>query len=266
MRTRQAGVTLCLSAIMSLLPGCMGGFGVIDPIAVPFLVMGGPTYEAPRPQYLSIEEQCPKACYSVPNKLVVSVIDERDRLSSRKPKTFVGQLFDDFTVPSDILVQSWTVPSEDTVEQSAAEAIEERLVLGLQASEWNVESAGWSARPTAQEIATRLATSNAENLLLLSLTRWYLRVATPDFAMSFSWQYTLQIYNATGESFAAFSDAGTDVVDKAHLHSGRQGMLSTYREYLLLTYRDRLTQILERNDVRAALQKAADKPTIAQTH
>ena len=152
-----------------------------------------------------------------------------------------------------------------SVHSDEGESSDERLVLGLEASEWKVESAGWSARPTAWGVITRLETSNADNLLLLSLNRWNVRLDPADFTMSFSWRYTLEIYNAKGESIAVFSDTGIGVVDKTRLRSGRQHMLCTYREYILLAYRERLTQILEREDIKALLRETPFEPTMVRT-
>ena len=89
--------------------------------------------------HIPIEEQLPTIGYSYPDKIFVSVVDERD-LQGR-PYTFMGVAHGVFGSSMDIKTHPWFVEGKENREQPLASALEQRIVLGFNEKGWQAEAA-----------------------------------------------------------------------------------------------------------------------------
>jgi hypothetical protein len=177
----------------------------------------------------------------------VAVVDERDLLVQDKPPTYIGRAHGTFGIPSDMQAYPWFVSDKSKKKQTLAQALEERLVVGLNDEGWQLVSAGVATRPTKDEAVSLLVTHNTERLFVLSITQWFVSVNLNWVtAFNFDWGYRLDVFDAQGDVVARVEDAGQDVVDEKAKES--------YQNLIKLAYRERLIKIFERPEVRTALQ------------
>jgi hypothetical protein len=197
---------------------------------------------------IPLAKEAPDLSYKVTQPMVVSVIDERAMLSEGKPPTFIGRAHSVFGIPTDMQTYPWLVTDKDKKEQTLAQALQERIVVGLSDEGWQLTSADFTAVPTKGEVAALLPTRSAQRLLVLSLSQWFVSINLNWVgAFNFDWGYKLEVLDVTGTVVATITDSGRDVVDEKASESP-QNMIK-------LAFRDRLIKILERPDVRTALQQ-----------
>ncbi len=197
---------------------------------------------------IPIEQEAPDLSYRVTTPIVVTVVDQRATLAEGKPATFIGRAHGAFGIPVDMQVYPWFVSDKAKSGQTLAQAIEERIVVGLNDEGWQVASADTGTRPTPDQARALLESRGAQRMLVLSITQWFaslnLNWVT---AFNFDWGYRVEVLDAQGATIADFADSGRDVVD-AQANQSPQNMLK-------LAFRDRLIKILERPDLRTALQQ-----------
>jgi hypothetical protein len=197
---------------------------------------------------IPMEQEAPDLSYRVTSPVVLAVIDERDVLAEGKPPTFIGRAHGVFGIPSDMQVYPWFVSDKGKKEQTLAQALEDRIVVGLNDEGWQLTATGDAKRPTREDVVAQLASRNAQRMVVLSITRWFASINLNWVtAFNFDWGYKLEVLDAQGATVASIADSGRDVVD-AKADQSPQNMLK-------LAFRDRLIKILERPELRAALQE-----------
>ncbi len=181
---------------------------------------------------IPLEKEAPDLSYKAATAVVVSVVDERDVLAQGKPPTFIGRAHSLFGIPAD---------------QTLAQALEERIVVGLSDEGWQVTGAGSNARLAPDAVVAMLASRGAQRMVILSITQWFASINLNWVtAFNFDWGYRLEVLDAQGHVVASIVDAGRDVVDEKADESP-QNMMK-------MAFRDRLIKILERPELQAALQ------------
>lgn len=196
---------------------------------------------------IPLEEEAPDISYRVATPIVVSVVDRRDSLAEGKPATFIGRAHGVFGIPTDMQVYPWFVSDKARKDQTLAQAIEERIVVGLNDEGWHLASASIATVPTAEQARALLESRGAQKLMVLSITQWFASLNLSWVtAFNFDWGYRVEVFDAQGATVASFADAGRDVVD-AQADQSPQNMLK-------LAFRDRVIKILERPELRTALQ------------
>lgn len=196
---------------------------------------------------IPLAQEAPDLSYKATSPVVVAVIDERDVLAEGKPPTYIGRAHGAFGIPSDMQVYPWFVSDKAKKDQTLAQAIEDRIVVGLGDEGWQMTAADFARIPTKEDAVSILATRSADRLMVLSLTKWFVSINLNWVtAFNFDWGYRLEILDPQGTSVASISDTGRDVVD-AQADQSPQNMIK-------LAYRERLIKILERPEVQAALK------------
>ena len=197
---------------------------------------------------IPMAQEAPDLNYKVARPVVVAVVDERDVLAAGKPPTFIGLAHGAFGIPSDMETYPWFVSDKAKKGQTLAQALEERIVTGLNDEGWQLTGAGLTKPPTKDETVSLLAARSAQRLLVLSLTKWYVSINLNWVtAFNFDWGYRLDVYDQQGNAVANFVDSGRDVVDMKADDSAQN--------QIKMAYRDRLIKILERPEVRMALEQ-----------
>ena len=196
---------------------------------------------------IPLEKEAPDLSYKAATAVVVSVVDERDVLAQGKPPTFIGRAHSLFGIPADMQVYPWFVSDKTRKDQTLAQALEERIVVGLSDEGWQVTGAGSTARLAPDAVVAMLASRGAPRMVILSITQWFASINLNWVtAFNFDWGYRLEVLDAQGRVVASVVDSGRDVVDEKADQSP-QNMLK-------LAFRDRLIKILERPELQAALQ------------
>jgi hypothetical protein len=196
---------------------------------------------------IPLEKEAPDLSYKATTTVVVSVLDERDVLTDGKPPTFIGRAHSMFGIPTDMQVYPWFVSDKARKDQTLAQALEERIVVGLSDEGWQVSSAGSTAGLPPDAVVTMLASRGAQRMVVLSITKWFASINLNWVtAFNFDWGYRMEVLDAQGRVVASVSDSGRDVVDEKADQSP-QNMLK-------LAFRERLIKILERPELKAALQ------------
>ena len=186
--------------------------------------------------------------YKSTSSMVVAVIDERHILAEGKPPTYIGRAHGAFGIPSDMQTYPWFVSDKSKKKQTLAQALEERIVVGLNDEEWQLVAAGYTTRPTKEETMALLATYSAQHLLLLSITQWVVSINLNWVtAFNFDWGYRLNVLDEQGIVVTTITDLGRDVVDEEAKQSPQN--------LIKLAFRERLIKIFERPEVKTALNK-----------
>jgi hypothetical protein len=96
-------------------------------------------------------------------------------------------------------------------------------------------------------MAAMLASRGAQRMVVLSITKWFASINLNWVtAFNFDWGYRMEVLDEQGRVVANIDDSGRDVVDE-QADQSPQNMLK-------LAFRGRLIKILERPELKAALQ------------
>lgn len=198
---------------------------------------------------IPLAQEAPDLSYNATQSIVVAVIDDRDIVKEGKPPTYIGRAHGSFGIPSDMQTYPWFVSDKEKKKQTLAQALEERIVVGLNDDGWRLTSAGVTKAPVKDDVRSLLAVNDAQRLLVLSITQWFASINLNWVtAFNFDWGYKLNIFDKEGVVLASITDSGRDVVDEEAKQS--------HQNMIKMAYRTRLIKILERPEVKAALNKS----------
>lgn len=206
------------------------------------LVLGGCVAHIP------LAEQVPVVNYSSPKPIMVSVIDERDRVKNGKAKTFIGVAHGSFGIPHDWHIRPVISVEDGDKERDLATFLSYRLARGLEQNGWKVAELPMSSVLSQDEALRRLAEKDATLLLQLTLKEWY-------FSINLNWVTAFNFDSDTEVTVYRLGDgkvlekriAARDVIDAKASQS--------YQNHILMAYRDRLAKILADPEVQNALER-----------
>jgi hypothetical protein len=206
---------------------------------------------------IAVRDQAIAPTYASAGTLLVAVVDERDSvLNGAKPPTYIGRVHVSFGIPVDMKVYPWVIENSAKKNQTLAQALEERIVVGMQERGWKVISADLNSAPSAEQVPQLLRERSADRLLVLRVTEWFVSVNLNWVgAFDFDWGVAVTVSGSSPNPLLSFKDAGKDVVEL----EAKQSPANSVR----LAYRARLTKIFERPDLQEAL-KAPLEPVHAQ--
>ena len=113
---------------------------------------------------IPLSEQLPSPSYMPENKILLSVIDNREKIKSGKPENFVGVVHGAFGVPFDWHVNQALSNETEDKDKNLSEFIEHRLINGLKNKGWNVDSVKINSQVKDSEIEEVLANNDAQKL------------------------------------------------------------------------------------------------------
>ncbi len=206
---------------------------------------------------MTMGEQSPDLDYVHDNKIVIAVIDERVRTQGDMSESYIGTAQDAFGKTTSLQIYPWFVSNEEMTHQSLSDALEERIVFGLNDEGWDAVPAGIS-NAAAAEAREILRLHNAENLLVLTLKNWDVRLnlnwITP---LSLDWDVVVTVTDRFGKKLVEFMDSGTDTVEEVADRS--------FADHIQHAYRNRLISILEAETVRMTLLGGNTGPMVADS-
>jgi len=196
---------------------------------------------------IALDKESPDLSYKFAQPTAVAVIDDRDTLHDGKPPTFIGRAHSVFGIPSDMETYPWLITDKTKRGQTLAQALEDRIVVGLNDEGWQVAPVVLDSLPEVPDAAAVLRTNGSQRLVVLTLKRWFVSVNLNWVgAFNFDWGYRLVVYDPQGKMLVDVADAGRDVVDMQASESP-QNMIK-------MAFRARLIKILERPELMTALQ------------
>jgi hypothetical protein len=206
---------------------------------------------------IAVRDQAIAPTYASAGTLLVAVVDERDSVHKEgKPPTYIGRAHVSFGIPVDMKVYPWVIEDSAKKNQTLAQALEERIVVGMKERGWKVIGAEMTSAPAADQVAQLLREQAADRLLVLGVTEWFVSVNLNWVgSFDFDWGVAVTVSGPSGSPLLSFKDVGQDEVE---LHA-KQSPGNSVR----LAYRERLTKVFERPDLQAAL-KAPIEPVRAQ--
>jgi len=202
---------------------------------------------------IPVSEQNVIPSYVVGRPILISVVDARPEVREGKPANFIGKMHLTFGIPADMAV--YPVISEDKKykDQSLAAALEERIADGVAGRGWQATAAGLASRPVQDDIPTMIDERNTEQLLLLTLEKWFVSINLNWVsAFNFDWAVRVEVFDKSGTHLADYRDSGRDIVDEEHDQSPGN--------HIRLAYKERLTKILEDPRLRAVLHAGSPEP------
>ncbi len=191
-------------------------------------------------------EQSPDLSYQYDDKIIISVIDERHRVKSGKPENYIGVAHGLFGIPTDMYVYPWVAHEEEKKNQTLAQALEERIVFGLEDEGWDVVGGAFASRPSEQKMLGRLRAEAAKTLLILTLKKWYVDINL-NWVTAFilEWNVTVNTFDRDAKALGSTSVSGRDTID--------EDASDSFPNMIRRAYRNRLARILEEAEVREAL-------------
>lgn len=212
---------------------------------------------------MTLEQQSPEPDYLHTRKIVISVVDEREIVEQGKPETFIGTAEDAFGTVITLMTYPWFVSDEGQQTQTLSNAIEERIVFGLNNKGWDAVPASLSASPSERETEEVLNSLDAANLLVLTLKKWNVNLHLNWITdLIFDWDVVVTVLDDSGRTLVSFEESGSDIIEKKVARTGA--------DHIRLAYRERLKRILESRNVQAALgesdeaQMALQEPSDTQ--
>lgn len=200
--------------------------------------------------HIPLAEQVPPVGYALANPIVVSVVDERNRIKKGKPKTFIGVAHGVFGIPSDVHINVVAVEDGDK-DRDLAAFLSYRLVRGLEQKGSKVTELPLSGVPSKEEALVSLTETGAESLLIFTLKEWYFSINLNWVtAFNFDSDTDVTIYRAGSGKVLEKNIAARDVIDAQASQS--------YQNHILMAYRDRLAKILADPEVQKALEPATN--------
>ena len=197
---------------------------------------------------IALDKESPDVAYKVTRPIALSVLDDREWLREGKPPTFIGRAHGVFGIPSDMETYPWLISDKTKKGQTLAQALADRIAVGLNDEGWKVTSIESGPNPDQATVTALLSTQGSEQLVVLTLTQWFISVNLNWVgAFNFDWGYRLAVYDQQGKSLLGVEDKGRDVVDMQASESP-QNMIK-------MAFRARLIKILERPDLQAALEQ-----------
>ena len=147
---------------------------------------------------------------------------------------------------TDMHVYPLVAHEEEKKNQTLAQALEERIVFGLEDEGWDVVGGAFASRPSEQKMLGRLRTEAAETLLIVTLKEWYVSINVSWItAFNLDWNVTVDTFDRDARTLGSTSVSGRDTID--------EDASDSYNNMIRRAYRDRLARILEEAEVRDAL-------------
>ncbi len=197
--------------------------------------------------HIPFDQQLPKPQYTKSGDVLISVIDNRDRVKAGKPRNFIGVAHGSFGIPFD-----WTVPLVLDVEdgdktRDLSAFLQHRLTNGLQKQGWAAKPVNLTSVPSDEEAKALLLQNHADSLIVLDIKEWYFSINlnwVSDF--NFDTDTDVSVFRSERGRVAERQVKERDVITVTSDSSPQNNILGAYRE--------QLKQLMEDSAVQTALK------------
>lgn len=184
--------------------------------------------------HIPFEEQVPSVEYKNNDRLVVSVIDDRQRVKDGKPRNFIGIAHGTFGIPFD-----WDIAKVLSVEagdkdRDLSQWLQYRVVKGLESRGWDVVDIDLEKNPKIDQVENLMIDNNCSKMLIFQIIEWY-------FSMNLNWvtafnfdtNTNIIVYEIKNGKILSKNFSGRDVIDEKANESPQNNILRAYREQLI---------------------------------
>ncbi|SHF86440.1 hypothetical protein SAMN04487965_2794 [Microbulbifer donghaiensis] len=195
---------------------------------------------------VSLQEQSAAPEYQVKESVLISVIDQRQRVKEGKDKTFVGKAHASFGIPVDWHVKQVLATEPGDKEKDLAQFLQSRLVHGLNSSGWNATAVDLAEVPQEDAVKQLMEQNNANKMISLVLNEWYFSLNLNWVsAFNFDTDTNILVYDLQNGKLLAKNIKERDVVDEQASQSPQNNVL--------LAYKAQLDQIVNDSEVRQVM-------------
>ena len=208
-------------------------------LAVPFLLTACVTPVA-------LEEQSATPQYEVREPVLISVIDQRQRVKDGKAETYVGKAHASFGIPVDWHVKQVLATEPEDKQRTLAQFLEHRLVTGLNNSGWKAKGADLKQLPQADQMQDLLIEQDAAKMITLVLNEWYFSINLNWVsAFNFDTDTDILVYDLERGQLVSKNLKERDTIDEQASQSPQNNVL--------MAYKAQLDQIINDPEVRQAV-------------
>lgn len=188
---------------------------------------------------IPLAEQTPKLTYQAADKVVISVVDNRKRVTEGKPKHYVGMAHASFGIPVDWHVNQVLATEDFDKDKNLSQFLEHRIITGLTNSGWNVVAANVDEQVTSANAQEIISKHEAQKLLVLNLHEWYFSINL-NWVTSFNFDTDtiIYVYEKNEGKTLEKQIAERDVIEETASESPQNNILRAYREQLLDIFND----------------------------
>lgn len=116
--------------------------------------------------HIPFDEQVPSVEYKNNDRLVVSVIDDRQRVKDGKPRNFIGIAHGSFGIPFDWDIAKVLAVENGDKDRDLSQWLQYRVVKGLESRGWNVVDIDLEKTPTIDQVKNIMIDNN-RNIMLI---------------------------------------------------------------------------------------------------
>jgi hypothetical protein len=198
--------------------------------------------------HVPIDEQIPSLEYKNNDRLVVSVVDNRQRVKEGKPKDFIGVAHGVFGIPVDWHIKNVLDVEEGDKERNLSQWLQYRIVKGLEKSGWDVVSVDLDMTPNSNQVMSILNENKCEKMLIFLVNEWYFSINL-NWVSAFNFDTNTTVFVNDIKNGEIFSKNFTerDVIEESASESAQNNILRAYRAQII--------QILNDEEVKKSLIK-----------
>ncbi|GAA5218149.1 hypothetical protein ACFSJ3_14940 [Corallincola platygyrae] len=188
---------------------------------------------------IPLAEQTPSPDYLPPNKILLTVNDQRTRVFDGKPDDFVGVAHGSFGIPFDWHVGTVLATEDGDKERNLAEFLEHRISTGLNSKGWDTEVVAIADPMDEGSITQTIQEKDAQKLLMINIHEWYFSINLNWVsAFNFDTDATVNIYETEDGKLFQKRIAGRDVIEEKADESPQNNILRAYRAQLVEIFSD----------------------------
>lgn len=193
---------------------------------------------------VAYKHQTPQIKYRVPDTVLVSVIDNRERVQRGKNKNFIGIYRRNFGIIFDQSVKGLIAYDEIDKKGGLADFLQRRLVDGLNSNNWMAKSFQLSELPSSSSMTEILTKEKATKFLVIILNEWFFDTDM-HFITSFNFDTDVDVivYDPLLEDNLALNVARRKIITE---HSDR------YND-VIYAYKKELARIMSIDKIKKAL-------------
>lgn len=194
--------------------------------------------------YMPYGDQLPEVKYQSKETILISVINQRERVKRGKKTDFIGVYRVNFGIPISKYVSDISPDDELDKGSNLAEFLQRRLVDGMVKSNWIASPMAISQLPSPDGINTILNEKGATTWMILVLREWYFSTDM-HFITSFNFDTDVDVFIYSADSGLSISKniKNRDVIKE---HSDRHNDV-------LFAYKRKLTDILNDENIKMVL-------------
>lgn len=178
--------------------------------------------------------------------MLISVIDQRQRVKDGKAKTYIGKAHGSFGIPLDWHVNKVLATEPGDKEKDLAQFLQSRLVNGLNESGWNATAVDLAQVPGDAEVKQLLQEKDASKMISLVLNEWYFSINLNWVsAFNFDTDTNVLVYDLSNGELLTKNIKERDVIDEQASQSPQNN--------ILLAYKAQLDQIVNDEEVRQVM-------------